>query len=53
MWHEWGKKRNICWVCWGKLKEGDYLQDRLKYTNNINIHVDVEERNRVGEHGLD
>jgi len=45
------EKKNTCRVWWGNLKEGDHLRDRLRYTDNIKI--DLEERNRVGEHGLD
>jgi len=51
MWREWGEKRNTCRVWWGNLKEGDHVRDRLRYTDNIKI--DLEERNRIGEHGLD
>jgi len=42
------KKRNT--YRWRNLKEGDHLHDRLRYTDNIKI--DLEERNRSGEHGL-
>jgi hypothetical protein len=37
-----GEKRNACRVWWGNLKEGDHLQDRFRYTDNIKI--DLEER---------
>ena len=35
----------------GILKEGDHLQDRFRYIDNIKI--DLEERNRLGEYGMD
>jgi hypothetical protein len=40
-----GGKENAYTVWWGNLKEGDHLQYRLRYIDNIKI--DLEERNRV------
>jgi hypothetical protein len=45
------EKRNACRVWWGNLKKGDNLQERYRYIDNIKIYL--EERNGVGEHGLD
>jgi hypothetical protein len=45
------EKKYTCWVWWGNLKEGEYLKYRLKHTNDTKIYI--EEKNRVGEHGLD
>jgi hypothetical protein len=46
-----GKKRKACRVWWGNFKEGDHLQGRPRYIDNIKINH--EESNGLGQHGLD
>jgi hypothetical protein len=46
-----GGKEKIMHALVGNLKEGDHLQERFRHTDNIKI--DIEERNRVGEYGMD